>query len=100
MHGGYHSMQHRMTDVVVCPSPSTLQQEVMTMHEKLQTTNMYQARRVKHYYHPYVSKHKREQQAALQLRAIYLTILCLLLLLALLWLVSSTRPDAVGGMLE
>ena len=88
-------MQYRMTDVVV--SPSTLQQD-MTMHEKLQGTNMYQARRVKHYYHPYVSQHKREQQASLQLRAVCLTILCLLLLLALLWLVSSTstRPDAAG----
>jgi hypothetical protein len=90
-------MQYRMTDVVV--SPSTLQQD-MTMHEKLQSTNMYQARRVRNYYHPYVSQHKREQQAALQLRAVCLTILCLLLLLALLWLVSSTRPEAAVGPVE
>lgn len=90
-------MQYRMTDVVV--SPSTVQQD-MALHEKLQNTNMYQARRVKHYYHPYVSQHKRAQQEALQLRAVCLTILCLLLLLALLWLVStSTRPEAAGDVL-
>jgi hypothetical protein len=64
------------------------------MHEKLQTTNMYQARRVKHYYHPYVTQHKRERQAALQVRAVYLTVLCPLLLLALLWLLTGTSQDA------
>ena len=91
------SMQHRMTDVIISDTPAPSHQDT-DLHTKLQSTNMYHARRLRDYsyYHPYMTKHRRDQQAALRCRAWCLTVLCLLLVLALLWFVVQSRPDAGG----
>jgi hypothetical protein len=87
-------MQHRMTDVIISPL-SVPQQDTMPVHNQLQTSHTYHIKRMpsQYYPHQYTTKYRRNQQAALTVRAVYLTVLLMVFVLLLLWLLSKNTPD-------